>query len=550
MRLLVVEDEQPLADGHARGLVREGFAVDVARDGHRALELAADGVVRRDPARPEAARGLRATRWPAQLRARGGLDAHPGPVGEGWRVRPGRRAGPAGPTTSSPSRSRSSSCWLGCARWSVAAVSPAPTVLVAGGHRLDPAARTGRRSTAEPVSLTPREFRLLEYLMTHAEPTGHQDRAARARVGRRARTATRTSCRSTSATCGASSGPHAIRTVRGTGFAVRLTRRPGRGGRRDRLVAAPLVAAPADGAGHGRAGAGADGGRARAQRAVRARAARPTSTRRSRPRRARCTALVDADQLTQPLPVPPGSPVLAQVDRHRRHSARVDPVRRPGAADRCRRGPRDPVRDRDRRARTRPASAPDSCGCSWSPRSCPERLSTSSSRRRVADLTSTLAELRRVLLVVAPLTVLAAGLAAWYRPGRGAAARRRHAAAAQAASAPPTTRSRRAHPAGTAQPTTRSARLSVTLNAMLDRLQRIGPSATRLRSRRRARAAHAAGHAAGRARRGPDRRRRDGLGRSERRRDPARSPAHRDHRRPAAAGAYGRRPAGPRERST
>ena len=43
VRLLVVEDEQALADVVSAGLLREGFAVDVAPDGHRALELAADG---------------------------------------------------------------------------------------------------------------------------------------------------------------------------------------------------------------------------------------------------------------------------------------------------------------------------------------------------------------------------------------------------------------------------------------------------------------------------------------------------------------------------
>jgi DNA-binding response OmpR family regulator len=38
MRVLVVEDEPDLADALARGLRREGYAVDVANDGGRALE--------------------------------------------------------------------------------------------------------------------------------------------------------------------------------------------------------------------------------------------------------------------------------------------------------------------------------------------------------------------------------------------------------------------------------------------------------------------------------------------------------------------------------
>ena len=40
MRVLVVEDEEPLADAVARGLRREGMAVDVAYDGDLGLEKA------------------------------------------------------------------------------------------------------------------------------------------------------------------------------------------------------------------------------------------------------------------------------------------------------------------------------------------------------------------------------------------------------------------------------------------------------------------------------------------------------------------------------
>ena len=40
MRVLVVEDEVPLADAVARGLRREGMAVDVAYDGESGLEKA------------------------------------------------------------------------------------------------------------------------------------------------------------------------------------------------------------------------------------------------------------------------------------------------------------------------------------------------------------------------------------------------------------------------------------------------------------------------------------------------------------------------------
>ena len=40
MRILIVEDEQPLADAVARGLRREGMAVDVVLDGRQALDRA------------------------------------------------------------------------------------------------------------------------------------------------------------------------------------------------------------------------------------------------------------------------------------------------------------------------------------------------------------------------------------------------------------------------------------------------------------------------------------------------------------------------------
>jgi DNA-binding response OmpR family regulator len=42
MRLLVVEDEEPIADALARTLRRSGYAVDVAHDGRQALRAASD----------------------------------------------------------------------------------------------------------------------------------------------------------------------------------------------------------------------------------------------------------------------------------------------------------------------------------------------------------------------------------------------------------------------------------------------------------------------------------------------------------------------------
>ncbi len=43
MRLLIVEDDATIADFVAKGLTEAGFAVDVAADGARGLELATDG---------------------------------------------------------------------------------------------------------------------------------------------------------------------------------------------------------------------------------------------------------------------------------------------------------------------------------------------------------------------------------------------------------------------------------------------------------------------------------------------------------------------------
>ena len=39
MRILVTEDEKDLADALAKGLERQGYAVDVAYDGEEALRL-------------------------------------------------------------------------------------------------------------------------------------------------------------------------------------------------------------------------------------------------------------------------------------------------------------------------------------------------------------------------------------------------------------------------------------------------------------------------------------------------------------------------------
>jgi two-component system, OmpR family, response regulator len=166
VRLLVVEDEEALADVVTAGLVREGFAVDVAADGPRALELAADGsydVILLDLRLPgmsgyDVARHLRARQdWTPILV----LSAKDGEYDQADALDLGADDFLAKPF--------SFVVLLARLRALVRrGRQPRPAVLVAGDITLDPAARTVTVA-AEPVQLTRREFRLLEYLMTHAD---------------------------------------------------------------------------------------------------------------------------------------------------------------------------------------------------------------------------------------------------------------------------------------------------------------------------------------------------------------------------------------------
>ena len=166
MRVLVVEDSVRMADVLRRGLVEEGYAVDVVATGADAVWLASEApfdaivldVVLPDFDGFEVCRRLRqADRWPPLLmltarddvsdRVRG-LDAgaddyltKPFAFEELLaRVRSLVRRGP---------RDRS------------------PTLRI-GDLELDPAAHAVRRA-GEPVPLTPKEFALLQYLMTHPD---------------------------------------------------------------------------------------------------------------------------------------------------------------------------------------------------------------------------------------------------------------------------------------------------------------------------------------------------------------------------------------------
>ncbi|WP_236788295.1 response regulator transcription factor [Amycolatopsis sp. GM8] len=162
MRILVVEDEEPLADAIARGLRREGMAVDIALngdDGHEKASITRYDVILLDRDLP----GMSGDELCKEIVASGELTrvlmlTASGTVSdrvEGLslgaddylakpfafpelvaRVRAlGRRATPA-----------------------------APPLLTAGDVELDPARRTVRRAEG-PVELTRKEFGVLEVLM-------------------------------------------------------------------------------------------------------------------------------------------------------------------------------------------------------------------------------------------------------------------------------------------------------------------------------------------------------------------------------------------------
>ncbi|GAA2894263.1 response regulator transcription factor [Pseudonocardia halophobica] len=162
MRVLVVEDEAPLAEAVARGLRREGMAVDVALDGdtgHEKSSITRYDVVVLDrdlPGMPgddlcAAIVGGGGTTRVLMLTASGTLEDKVDGLSRGAddylakpfdfpelvaRVRAlGRRSAPA-----------------------------VPPVLVAGDVALDPARRTVTRA-ASPVELTRKEFGVLEVLM-------------------------------------------------------------------------------------------------------------------------------------------------------------------------------------------------------------------------------------------------------------------------------------------------------------------------------------------------------------------------------------------------
>ncbi|GAA4537628.1 response regulator transcription factor [Amycolatopsis samaneae] len=162
MRLLIVEDERELAETLRRGLVAEGFTVDVAHSGKDGLWSATEGdydAIVLDIMLPELSgyevlKRLRAQRnWTPVLM----LTAKDGEYDEADAFDLG-----ADDYLSKPF---SFVVLIARLRALLRRGAPArPTVLAAGDLRLDPAARTVHRGQKR-IELTAREFGLLEFFL-------------------------------------------------------------------------------------------------------------------------------------------------------------------------------------------------------------------------------------------------------------------------------------------------------------------------------------------------------------------------------------------------
>ncbi len=162
MRVLVVEDEVRLAQALRRGLQAEGFTVDLAHDGEDGLHLALEheyAAVVLDLMLPK----LSGYRVCQELRAAGNwvpvlmLSAKDGEYDEADGLDLG-----ADDYLTKPF---SYVVLVARLRALLRRGAPdRPAVLTAGDLSLDPAARTVRRGEEE-ITLTPREFSLLEFLL-------------------------------------------------------------------------------------------------------------------------------------------------------------------------------------------------------------------------------------------------------------------------------------------------------------------------------------------------------------------------------------------------
>ena len=162
MRVLIVKDERPLADAIARGLRREGMAVDVALDGddgHEKVSITRYDVVVLDRDLP----GMSGDELCRKIVAGGALSrvlmlTASGGVAD--RVE-GLSLGADDYLTKPFAFAELVARVLALARRSTPATPP---VLRAGDVELDPAKRTVHRAGA-PVELTRKEFGVLEVLL-------------------------------------------------------------------------------------------------------------------------------------------------------------------------------------------------------------------------------------------------------------------------------------------------------------------------------------------------------------------------------------------------
>ena len=164
MRVLVVEDEEPIASAVGRGLTRLGYAVDIAADGAEAIEktgVNAYDVVCLDLNLPlvdgvEVCRRLRAGRFGGgiiMLTARSGIRERVEGLDAGaddYLVKPFAFSELA-------ARIRAVSRREG---------APLEPVLTTRGLELDPNTNRVRRDGVD-IHLTPKEFALLHYLAQH-----------------------------------------------------------------------------------------------------------------------------------------------------------------------------------------------------------------------------------------------------------------------------------------------------------------------------------------------------------------------------------------------
>ena len=168
--VLVVEDEESFIEALTVGLRREGFRVQVARDGAQALDLfdaVNPDLVLLDVMLPKVS-GIDVCR---QLRKRSQVPDHHGD-GQGRRDRHRRRASRSAPTTTSPSPTGCGSWWPGCGpccagRRVTATATPRARSLEVGDVTLDPE-RHEVVIRGDDVQLPLKEFELLELLLDNA----------------------------------------------------------------------------------------------------------------------------------------------------------------------------------------------------------------------------------------------------------------------------------------------------------------------------------------------------------------------------------------------